>query len=97
MLVIVSFGDQATEDFYNGVASKHARAIPSIIAKATRRALDRLAAADALQDLRGPGLSLEKLRTREGFWSMRVNDQYRIIFRFESANAHDVELTKHYR
>lgn len=97
MLVIVSFGDQATEDFYNGVPSKRTRSIPGGVAKATRRALDRIAAADALQDLRGPGLSLEKMRTMEGFWSIRVNDQYRIVFRFDSANAHDVEITKHYR
>lgn len=95
--MIVSFGDQATEDFYNGESSKHARSIPGIVAKVARRALDRIAAAESLQDLRGPGLSLERLRTKEGFWSIRVNDQYRVIFRFESANAHDVELTKHYR
>jgi proteic killer suppression protein len=53
--------------------------------------LDSLNAAISLNDLKNPGNQLEKLSgILEGFWSIRVNDQYRICFRFEGGNASDV-------
>lgn len=55
------------------------------------RKLDMLNAAINLGDLKSPGSQLEKLKgDLEGYWSIRVNDQYRIIFRFHGGNAMDV-------
>jgi proteic killer suppression protein len=55
------------------------------------RKLDILTAATSLNDLRSPGNHLEKLRDElVGYWSIRVNDQYRITFRFEKGTAMDV-------
>ena len=56
--------------------------------------LRQLDAAAQLDDLRiPPGNRLEALQgNREGQYSIRINDQWRICFRFESGNAHDVEI-----
>ena len=55
-------------------------------------------AAEALSDLRvPPGNRLEKLKgTRKGQFSIRVNDQMRICFRWQGSDAHDVELTDYH-
>ena len=65
-------------------------------------ALRRLAALDAaksLSDLRiPPSNRLERLTgDRRGQHSLRINDQYRVCFRWKEGNAYDVEITKHYR
>jgi len=89
--VISSFGDRATEDIYNGVPSKGARRIDRRLWKVIQRKLDILEAAVSLNDLKSPGNQLEKLKgDREGFWSIRVNDQYRVVFRFADGKASDV-------
>jgi toxin HigB-1 len=55
------------------------------------RKLDILNAATSLNDLKSPGSQLEKLKgDLGGYWSIRVNDQYRIVFRFIDGNAMDV-------
>jgi proteic killer suppression protein len=55
------------------------------------RKLDFLNAAASLNDLKSPGNQIEKLRDDlAGYWSIRVNDQYRITFRFVDGNALDV-------
>lgn len=57
-----------------------------------------LDAAQALQDLRvPPGNRLEKLSGgREGQYSIRINDQWRVCFRWEEGNAYDVEITDYH-
>jgi len=57
-----------------------------------------LDAAQAIQDLRvPPGNRLEKLsRDREGQYSIRINDQWRVCFRWEEGNAYDVEITDYH-
>ena len=90
--MIRTFGDQATADVYVGVDSKVARRIPKAIWPVLRRKLDVLHRARSLGDLRLPsGNRLEVLKgDRAGRWSMRVNDQYRVTFRFEDGHAHEV-------
>jgi proteic killer suppression protein len=90
--VIRSFADQATADVYLGVESKVARRIPKPLWPVVRRMLDVLHRAKALNDLRLPsGNRLEALKgDREGEWSLRVNEQYRLTFRFEDGHAHEV-------
>jgi proteic killer suppression protein len=90
--VIQSFGDAATEDVFHGRDSRAARRLPSAIWPVIRRKLDMVNAARALGDLRAPpGNRLEALKgDRAGTYSIRVNDQYRVTFRFEAGSAYDV-------
>ena len=96
--MIVGFGEKATEDLYNGITSARTRRIPSDI---RQRALDRLTALNAaarLDDLRSPPSNrLEQLRgDLAGFWSIRVNDQWRIIFKWTDGQASEVSLTDYH-
>ena len=90
--VIRSFGDTSTADIFHGVDSRAARRLPQAIWPIIRRKLDMLNAARALGDLRAPpGNRLEALKgDQAGSHSIRVNDQYRVTFRFEDGNAYDV-------
>src|SRR5947209_19504729 len=90
--VIRSFGDAATEDIFHGTNSKAARTIPKVLWPAVRRKLDLVNAATSVSALRvPPGNRLEALKgDRAGSFSIRVNDQYRITFRFEGEDAHGV-------
>jgi proteic killer suppression protein len=92
--MIVSFGNKTTEDLYHGHPTKRVRQIPGTIKQATLRKLDVLNAAHRLEDLATPpGNHLKTLKGDfEGFSSIRVNDQWRIIFRWHDDNAHDVSL-----
>jgi proteic killer suppression protein len=91
--VITTFADQATEDVFKGVHSKQARRIPQQPWTAVRRKIDMLNAAHSPDDLKVPPRNrLEALKgSRKGFYSIRVNDQYRIVFRFENNNASEVK------
>jgi proteic killer suppression protein len=89
--VILSFADQTTEDIYNGKNTKSARRIDKRVWEVVVRKLDILNAATSLNDLKSPGNQLEKLKgDLADYWSIRVNDQYRIVFRFERGNAANV-------
>ena len=90
--VIQSFGDAATEDIFHGTNSKVARRIPKDLWPVVRRKLDLVNAVTNATALRvPPGNRLEALEgDRAGSFSIRVNDQYRITFRFEGEHAHDV-------
>ena len=67
------------------------------IEKAARVKLALLDAATSLSDLSLPGLRLEKLSgNRAGQYSIRVNDQYRICFRWRDGDAHDVEIADYH-
>jgi proteic killer suppression protein len=96
--VIVSFGDKATEDIYHGHDTKAARKISRELWPRIQSKLDLMNAAISLQDLRvPPSNSLEKLRgDLEGFYSIRVNQQYRLIFRFEKNHCSDVRCTDYH-
>ncbi len=90
--MIRSFGDDATADIYYGRETKAARRFPKPLWPVNRRKLDALHRARTLQDLRLPaGNRLEALKgDRTGTFSLRVNEQYRITFRFEGGYADDV-------
>jgi len=96
--VIIGFGAKATEDLYNGITSARTRRIPTDI---RQRALDRLTALNAasrLDDLRiPPSNRLEQLKGDLAvFWSVRVNDQWRIIFRWTDGQASEVSVTDYH-
>ena len=96
--MILDFGDQTTEDLFNGINSKAARRIPVSLWPIAVRKLDMLNAAKELRDLQSPpGNRLEKLkRSLAGFHSIRVNDKFRIIFRWIDGNARDVRITDYH-
>lgn len=97
--MIRSFRDQATEDLFNGVASKAARRrLPSQLWRIGRRKLDAVDQAEALDDLRvPPGNRLELLKgDRAGQHSIRINDQYRICFVWSEGGADDVEVADYH-
>lgn len=93
--MIVSFGDKATRDVYDGADSKEARSIPKQVWGTARRKLDALNATHDLMDLAAMSSNrLEKLKSDlAGYWSIRVNDQYRVIFRFAHGNVEQVRIT----
>lgn len=96
--MIASFSDRATEALFHGEGGKAIRRIPPPIRPAAVRKLDLLNAATQLSDLRAPpGNRLETLKgDLQGKHSIRVNDQWRIVFRWESGDAHEVEITDYH-
>lgn len=97
--MIRSFADGATEDVFNGIpSSRGRRTCPLDLWRAARRKLLRLNDARELRDLRTPpGNCLERLRgDREGQHSIRINDQYRICFRWRNGHVDDVEITDYH-
>lgn len=97
--MIRSFGDQATQDLFNGRNSKSARqTLPRSLWKVAARKLDALDQAETLDDLRvPPGNRLEALRgDRHGQHSIRINDQYRICFRWTDSGPEDVEVVDYH-
>ncbi|MEX2282122.1 MAG: type II toxin-antitoxin system RelE/ParE family toxin [Gemmatimonadota bacterium] len=93
--MIKSFADRDTERLFS---RERIRAYPSVLQRVMLRKLVVLDSAESLDDLRTPpGNRLEKLRAdRAGHYSIRVNDQWRICFRWTEGNAHDVELVDYH-
>jgi proteic killer suppression protein len=96
--MIVSFGDKATEHIFHGRDTKAARRIARALWSRIQGKLDLLNACTTLDDLRVPRANrLERLHgDLVGFYSIRVNDQYRIIFRFSSGDAIEVRCTDYH-
>jgi len=96
--LIASFADRATEDLYHGRKTKAASRLSSAVRAAGLRKLDMLNAAHELRDLTSPpGNRLEALRgDLRGFHSIRINDQWRIVFRWRSGDAHDVRIADYH-
>jgi proteic killer suppression protein len=95
--MIVSFKDEETQFIWMGCFSKKIK-LPAALHNLARRKLRMLAAAITLDVLKvPPGNCLERLHTdREGQWSIRINDQWRICFRWKDGSAHDVEITDYH-
>lgn len=93
--MIRSFADKETERLFNRGRIKK---ISPVVQRPGLRKLVLLDAAESLDDLRvPPGNRLEKLRgDREGQYSIRVNDQWRVCFRWDAGDAHDVEITDYH-
>ena len=96
--MIAGFGDTTTEDIFHGRASKAALKIAKQLWPRVLLKLDALNAAISLQDLKAPPSNhLEKLTgDLDGYWSIRVNDQYRIIFRFEDGFCSEVRCVDYH-
>jgi len=92
--MIESFSDPETEKIFEGIVS---RKLPLTIQKTPRRKLIYLDA-DDIQDLSAPpGNRLEALHgDRAGQYSIRINDQYRICFRWNKGRGRDVEIVDYH-
>ena len=96
--MIQSFGDRATEALFHGQSRRLARKFPPDIRKVAVRKLDMLNAASVLEDMKSPpGNRLEALKgAYRGFHSIRVNDQWRVVFRWKAGDAHDVQVVDYH-
>lgn len=92
--MIKTFRCKETQSLFEGKCPRKFKSF----AKVAERKLQMLDDAHALQDLRvPPGNRLEALRgDRKGQWSIRINDQWRVCFRFEDGNVLDVEITDYH-
>jgi len=92
--MIISFANRLTDDLYHGVSSSRVRRLPPKIQKSALYKLDVLNAAIELDDLRSPpGNRLEALKGNyAGLHSLRINAQWRIIFRWQSGRVIDVQI-----
>ena len=97
--MIQSFNDRGTREIFDRKNSKRAaKTCPPNAWNVARRKLDQLNQSDALQDLEvPPGNRLEALKgDRKGQHSIRINDQYRVCFRWTSAGPEDVEIVDYH-
>ncbi len=96
-MAILSFSDAATADLYHGRNTSQVRRFPKNILSSALRKMDVLNAAYKLDDLRSPpGNRLEALKGKlAGYLSIRVNDQWRIVFRWKDG-AQDVSLVDYH-
>jgi proteic killer suppression protein len=93
--MIVSFGDKTTQKIWEG---ERVKSFSTEIQEITRRKLRMLNNSVDIKDLMiPPSNRLEKLRGRlKDFYSIRVNDQWRIIFHWENGSAYRVQLTDYH-
>ena len=95
--MIASFADARTEDVFNGKNTKAARRIPKELWKIAARKLSALDYAKELRDLSSPGNQLENLKgALAGKYSIRINDQLRIVFNFDRGDASHVVITDYH-
>jgi proteic killer suppression protein len=89
--MIQTFASSESEHFF---ATGKSRRLPTDILKRAAMRLTQLDGATCIEDLRFPPSNrLEALvRDRAGQWSIRINDQWRVCFRFENGDAYDVEI-----
>ena len=96
--MIESFGNRLAEDLFFDRQSKEILAFPAELLRAARRKVLYLHDAALLSDLRvPPGNRLEAFKGRwKGFYAIRINDQWRVVFRFASGNASDVRVVDYH-
>lgn len=96
--MIISFRDQATADLFHRRETRRIRRFPPEILRSALRKLDVMNMAHTLEDLRSPPANrLKGLKgDLKGLHSIRVNDQWRIVFRWADGNVHDVSLTDYH-
>ncbi len=97
--MILSFKDKATEDVFNGRSSRAARKVcPQSVWRIAARKLDQLDSVLEIGELKiPPGNRLEALSgNRKGQFSIRINDQYRICFKWAKSGPEEVEITDYH-
>ncbi len=94
--MIISFSDKQTKDLFN---RQKVRKLPPSILKVAYRKLLLIDATGKIDDLRvPPGNRLEKLSGNMlGKHSIRINNQWRIVFNWKEGNAYNVEITDYHK
>lgn len=94
-IMIKTFADRETEKIYN---QKFSKKMPQSIQRIALRKLILIDNAQSLEDLRVPPANhLEKLDgDREGQYSIRINSQYRICFKYDENNFYDIEIVDYH-
>ena len=99
-MAICNIRNKATEDInYGRVTKRSLRLLPEALHEKAQIKMARLSATTCLEDLRElRGNRLETLSgDREGQYSIRINDQYRICFRWQDENIYDVEIVDYHK
>jgi proteic killer suppression protein len=97
--MITGFANHGTRDIYDGADTKAARkTLPKGLWTVGRRKLDMLDAAQNVSDLKvPPNNHLEKLKKEyAGKFSIRINDQWRVVFAFQNGNASEVLIVDYH-
>ena len=96
--MIVSIKGKTTKDVFDGLSSNASRKVPIELIDRATNLLDALNAISDIKDLKSPPSNrLHKLKGGyKGYWSLSINDQWRIIFKWDGSNASDVEITDYH-
>lgn len=96
--MIRSFKNRLAEDLFHGRVTTATRRFPTEVRKSARRKLQYLNAAVRLEDLAlPPGNRLEALKgALKGLHSIRINDQWRVVFRWSTEGAAEVQVTDYH-
>ena len=96
--MIKNFADKTARDVYDGTNSRYSRKLPRELHAKAQRLFDQINAAPSLEFLRVPPSNrLEKLvGNMKGEWSLRINNQWRIVFRWENNDAYDVRIVDYH-
>jgi proteic killer suppression protein len=94
--MIISFGSKDTENIWQG---NQVKKIPVEIQKTGRRKLRMLNNSQNIADLKiPPSNRLERLKGKaKDYYSIRINDQWRIVFKWQNDHAHDVEIVDYHK
>ena len=97
--MIRNFQSKTAQDIYDGVNSRYARKIPAELHRKCQRLFDQLNAATRVETLNVPPSNrLEKLSgTLKGYWSIRVNKQWRVIFQWEDGEPLNVDVLDYHK
>jgi len=96
--MIISFGNKITKDLFDGIPNKQILRFPKSLHKSALNKLTLMDGAKQLDDLKiPPGNRLEALKANlKGFHSIRINDQWRIIFKWSDDGPTDVEIVDYH-
>lgn len=96
--MIQSFGNELAKDLFEDRQTKATRRFPNELRRAARRKLAYLHDAAELNDLKvPPGNRLEKLKGNyAGLYSIRINDQWRVVFKWIDGNALEVSIVDYH-
>lgn len=96
--MIINFSSKLAQSIYDGSKSRYARRLPSELHDKACRLLDQINVVKDVNELRSPPSNhLEKLAGNlRGYWSLRINKQWRVIFRWERGSALDVDIVDYH-
>ena len=96
--MIFNFKSRIAQDIFDGIDSRYSRKCPKTLHRKIQRLLDQVNAATKVETLKTPPSNrLEKLSgSLKGYWSLRINKQWRIIFEWRDGKAHKVDVTDYH-